>query len=67
MRQFWLPLSQNGFWHLVTQGKYPGFLFLKPNPLVDTLIAQVSLIKYFFLEFFAYISLKMHKPPCRGA
>jgi hypothetical protein len=36
----------------------PKFLFLKPNPLVDGIIAQLSLKKYFFPEFRAHLTLK---------
>jgi len=35
----------------------PKFQFQEPNPLVDGIIAQISLKKYFFPEFWAYQSL----------
>gem|GEM_PF-5384081 len=34
------------------------FLLLKPNPLVDPMVAQVSLKKYFFPEFWAHHTLR---------
>jgi len=46
-------------------GEYPPkFLFLKPNPLVDGIIAQLSLKKYFFPEFRAYLPLRTQIPHC---
>jgi len=49
-------------------GKNPSeFLFLKPNLLVDAMIAQVSLIKYFILEFLAYLTLRTQKTQWRRA
>ena len=37
--------SKKGFWDLLPGKNPPKFLFLKPNPLVDAMIAQVSLKK----------------------
>jgi hypothetical protein len=45
----------------------PKFLFLKPIPFVDGIIAQLSLKKYFFPEFRAYLTLRTQIPKCRGA
>jgi hypothetical protein len=51
MRQPWLPQSKKGFWDLLP-GKNPQkFLFLKPNPLVNGMIAQVYLKNIFSLNF----------------
>lgn len=51
MRQPWPPQSRNGFWDLLP-GKDPQkFLFLKPNPLIDAMIAQASLKMEFFQNF----------------
>jgi hypothetical protein len=47
----WRPQSRNGFWDLLP-GKNPRkFLFLKPNPLIDGMIAQAPLKKEFFQKF----------------
>lgn len=37
----------------------PKFLFLEPNPLINGIIAQLSLKKYFFPEFWAYLTLRI--------
>jgi len=51
MRQLWPAQSKKGFWDLLP-GKNPQkFLFLKPNPLVDAMIAKASLKKEFFQKF----------------
>jgi len=51
MRQPWPEQSKKGFWDLLP-GKNPQkFLFLKPNPLIYAMIAQISLKNYFFLKF----------------
>jgi hypothetical protein len=45
MQQPWPAQSKKGFWDLLP-GKNPQkFLFLEPNPLVDSNIAQASLKK----------------------
>ena len=47
MQQPWPAQSKKGFWDLLP-GKNPQkFLFLKPNPLIDAMIAQASLKKIF--------------------
>jgi hypothetical protein len=42
MWQPWPPPSKKGFWDLLPGKNPPKSLFLKPNPLVDAMIAQVS-------------------------
>ena len=48
-------------------GNPPKLLFLKPTPLIDGMIAKISLKKYFLLEFLAYLTLRTQKLQCRGA
>jgi hypothetical protein len=67
MRQVWPPRSKLVFWASWPGENPPEFLFLKPNPLIGAMIAQVSLIKYFFLEFWAYLTLRTKIPHCCGA
>jgi hypothetical protein len=43
MRQAWPPQSKKGFWDLLPEKNPPKFLFLKPNPFSDGMIAQISL------------------------
>ena len=67
MQQPWPPQSKKGFWDLSPGKNPPKFLFLKPNPLIDTMIAQVSLKKYFIPSFCAYLTLRTKIPHCYGA
>jgi hypothetical protein len=53
MQQLWPPQSRKDFWEILPGKNSPKSLFLKPNPLIGARIAQVSLIKHFFLEFLA--------------
>ncbi len=67
MRQPWPEQSKKGFWDLLP-GKNPQkFLFLKPNPLIDTMLTQVSFEKYYFPEFWAYLTLRTKIPHGCGA
>jgi hypothetical protein len=43
MRQPWPPQSQNGFCYLCARVKFPKFLFLKPIPFSDRMIAKFSM------------------------
>jgi hypothetical protein len=45
MQQPWPPHPQKGFWDVLLGKNLPEFLFLKPNPPVEAMIAQVSLKK----------------------
>jgi len=67
MRQPWPAQSKKGFWDLLPGKNPPKFLFLKPNPLVTATIAQVSLKKYFFPKFWAYLTFKAKITHCDGA
>jgi hypothetical protein len=51
MRQPWPLHSKNGFSISMPEENPGRFLFLKPNPFVDAMIAQVSLKKYFSFNF----------------
>ncbi|MBM4302152.1 MAG: hypothetical protein FJ121_11635 [Deltaproteobacteria bacterium] len=44
---------KNDFWGLWARENPPKFLFWKPNPFVDGILAQLSLKKQFFPEFWA--------------
>jgi hypothetical protein len=59
---------KNGFGTSFPGKNPPKFLFLKPDPLVGDMIAQVSLKKkYFFSEFWAYLTPRIKIPQCCGA
>jgi hypothetical protein len=51
MQHPWPPQSKKGFGDLLPKKNPPKFLFLKPTPLIDTMVTQVFLKKYFFPEF----------------
>lgn len=51
MRQTWPPQSKKGFWDLLPGENPPKFLFLKPNPPIEGIIAQVSFKDTFSLNF----------------
>ena len=67
MQHPWPPQSKKGFGDLLPKKNPPKFLFLKPTPLIDTMETQVSLKKYFFPEFWAYLTLRTKIPHCCGA
>jgi hypothetical protein len=58
IRQPWPTQSKNGFTTSWLEENPLKFLFLKPNLLIDGMIAQVSLKKYFFPNFWAYQSFR---------
>jgi hypothetical protein len=65
MQQPWPAPSKKGFWDLSPGKNPPKFLSLKPNPLVDAMIAQVSLKKKFFRNF-GILLLSLWIPHCDG-
>jgi hypothetical protein len=54
------------FWGPLCFGENPPKVpFFKPTPLIDGMIAKISLKKYSLFEFLAYLTLRTQKLQCR--